>query len=159
VPLLVDEHILWLEVAIYNSALVDVVQSHQDLSGILPGSILCEPLRLPNLEEQVSALDELHHEEERRCHLGVGVSIQFYDEWRSSSRVQGLHYLQLLAGLIDVLFIVFAILASRVFDFLHGVGPTRILLALNEVDRAIGPLSDGSYEFEASGKFGSLIVD
>ena len=61
VALVVEQDILWLEVAVDNSVLVEHAQGFDQLCCVKAGSPLTELLVLPQVIEQLSAIQEVHH--------------------------------------------------------------------------------------------------
>ena len=67
--LVIQQHVVQLQVPVDDAALVEVVERQTDLGAVEPGVLLGQPPLPLHVEHQVAAAHELDHEEEPRRRL------------------------------------------------------------------------------------------
>ena len=100
--IVVDEQVLRFQVPVADAQLVNIVDARNELLEVLAGLLLLQLLVLHDEVEELTALDELHHEVEVLLRLNDLVDL--HDVWM----VQLLEDLDLSADALDVLFLFYA---------------------------------------------------
>ena len=61
VPLLIDQQILWLQVAVHDAARMQVLQRQHNFGGVEPGNVFFEPDSPPQMAKELAARDIFEH--------------------------------------------------------------------------------------------------
>lgn len=116
VSLVVEQHVVQLEVAVDDAALVQEVQRQRDLGRVEPRVLLRQPPLTLHVEHQIPSPDELDHEEQSARCLEAGV--QADQEWVVRG---GLEHVFLSLNPVDVL----VVGDERLLYHLHSVYALR----------------------------------